>query len=73
MASPFDNEQGSFYVLVNSAAQYSLWPAFAAVPAGWEVAHGAGPRAACLDYIAKTWTDLRPRNLVGELNEVSVS
>jgi MbtH protein len=71
MASPFDDEQGSFYALVNSAGQYSLWPAFAAVPEGWQVAHGTGTRAGCLEYIAKTWADLRPRSLVDELNEVS--
>jgi MbtH protein len=73
MASPFDNEQGSFFALVNSAGQYSLWPAFAAVPEGWAVAHGAGPRAACLEYIANTWTDLRPGSLTGEPNQVSLS
>ena len=28
-------------VLVNAEGQYSLWPAFAVAPAGWESVHGA--------------------------------
>ena len=65
-ANPFDNENGLFLVLVNDEEQRSLWPAFAAVPAGWTVEHG-GPRGAerqaCLDFVERTWTDLRPRGL----------
>ncbi len=33
--SPFDDESGHFFALTNSAGQYSLWPLFAQVPAGW--------------------------------------
>ena len=32
--NPFDDPEGSFYALVNDEGQYSLWPAFAEVPAG---------------------------------------
>ena len=30
--NPFDDENGTFYVLVNDEEQHSLWPAFADVP-----------------------------------------
>ena len=40
MTNPFDNEDGSFFVLVNDEGQHSLWPSFAEVPAGWTRVHG---------------------------------
>ena len=36
-SNPFDDENGTFYVLVNDEDQHSLWPSFAEVPAGWRV------------------------------------
>jgi MbtH protein len=62
--NPFDDESGSFYALVNDEGQYSLWPEFAEVPAGWRVAHGPGTRAAAVEYVEATWTDMRPLSLV---------
>ncbi len=64
MMNPFDDEDGTFLVLVNDEGQHSLWPSFADVPAGWEVVFGTESRAACLEYVEKNWTDLRPRSLV---------
>ena len=61
--NPFDDENGSFLVLVNDEEQHSLWPTFADVPAGWRVVYGEADRAACLDYIEQNWTDIRPRSL----------
>jgi uncharacterized protein YbdZ (MbtH family) len=64
--NPFDDEQGRFFVLINDEEQRSLWPVFAAVPAGWTIEHGApdgDSRQACLDFVERTWTDLRPRAL----------
>ncbi len=61
--NPFDDDDGSFYVLVNDEEQHSLWPAFADVPAGWRVVYGEADRAACLDYIEQNWTDIRPKSL----------
>jgi uncharacterized protein YbdZ (MbtH family) len=61
--NPFDDDDGSFLVLVNDEEQHSLWPAFADVPAGWRVVYGEADRAACLDYIEQNWTDIRPRSL----------
>jgi MbtH protein len=65
MENPFEDEAGQFLVLVNGEGQYSLWPAFRAVPAGWEVTGQAGARQACLDWIEAHWTDMRPRSLNG--------
>jgi uncharacterized protein YbdZ (MbtH family) len=61
--NPFDDPDGSFYALVNEEGQYSLWPVFADVPAGWSVEHGPAERASCLEYVETHWTDLRPRSL----------
>ncbi|OAA24378.1 MbtH protein [Frankia sp. EI5c] len=65
--NPFDDESGSFFVLVNDEGQHSLWPSFAAVPAGWTVVHGEESRQSCLDYVEANWTDLRPRSLVAQM------
>ena len=64
MTNPFEDNSAAFLVLVNDEGQHSLWPAFAAVPAGWHVAFGEDSREACLDYIERNWTDMRPRSLV---------
>lgn len=68
MANPFDDENGEFVVLVNGEGQHSLWPVFAEVPAGWEVAFEKETRENCLAYIEQNWTDLRPRSLVEEMS-----
>ncbi|WP_028936985.1 MbtH family protein [Pseudonocardia spinosispora] len=61
--NPFDDVDGTFRVLVNGEEQYSLWPDFAEVPGGWDTVFGPGDRAACLEYVERNWTDLRPRGL----------
>lgn len=63
MTNPFDDAEGDFRVLVNDEGQHSLWPSFAEVPAGWDVAFGPGPRAGCVAYVEEHWTDLRPKSL----------
>lgn len=59
-SSPFDDPEADYLVLVNEENQHSLWPAFADVPTGWAIAHGKASRRACVDYIDRNWTDLRP-------------
>ena len=61
--NPFDDDNGTFLVLVNDEDQHSLWPVFSDVPAGWRVAFGEATRTECLDYIEKNWTDIRPKSL----------
>jgi MbtH protein len=58
--NPFDDPDGAFLVLVNVEEQHSLWPARITVPAGWRIVYGEDGRQACLDYIERHWTDLRP-------------
>lgn len=64
MTNPFEDKDANYFVLINDEGQYSLWPEFADVPAGWTIAHGKDGRQACLDYIETNWTDMRPRSLV---------
>lgn len=73
--NPFEDPEGEYLVLVNDEEQHSLWPSFVEIPAGWSVAFGAdGPqsRDACLAYVEKTWTDLRPRSLRERTADVTV-
>lgn len=60
MSNPFEASKDNFYVLMNEQGQYSLWPAFARVPAGWTKFYEEG-REACLAYIEANWTDMRPQ------------
>jgi MbtH protein len=61
MPNPFDDQSGMFVVLINDQGQYSLWPAAAEIPAGWSIACEQDGRDACVEYVAKNWTDMRPR------------
>ncbi|MFV0526426.1 MAG: MbtH family protein [Acidimicrobiales bacterium] len=61
--NPLDDENGTFLVLRNDEEQYSLWPAFAEVPAGWTVVLPETNRTSALAYVEQEWTDLRPRSL----------
>ena len=64
MTNPFEDESGQFRVLVNDEGQYSLWPNFIDIPAGWTSSFGPDTRQACLDHVETHWTDMRPRSLV---------
>jgi MbtH protein len=69
MTNPFDDEDGRFLVLRNYEGQYSLWPSFIDVPAGWHVVHEEDSRAACLQYIEDNWTDMRPNSLIAAMGD----
>lgn len=71
--NPFDDPDGRFYVLINVEEQYSIWPTFAAVPAGWEIVFGEDGRQPCLDYVEAHWTDLRPASLRRAMEQAAVS
>lgn len=53
--------------MVNDEEQHSLWSAFADVPDGWRIVHGEADPTACLDYIERNWTDIRPKSLQKKL------
>jgi MbtH protein len=63
MTNPFEDDQAEFLVVVNHEEQYSLWPAFKEIPAGWTATGPRGNRKVCLDWIEQTWTDMRPKSL----------
>jgi len=50
-------------VLVNHEEQYSLWPAFLDVPAGWTDTNVSGTREECLAHVKEVWVDMRPLSL----------
>jgi len=70
MTNPFEDEDGEYLVLVNDEGQYSLWPAFITVPAGWTTVGPRGARAACLTYIEEVWTDMRPKSLIVQMEQI---
>lgn len=67
MSNPFDDEDGTFLVLVNDEGQHSLWPLFSQVPAGWTEVHGPASRQECLAYVESNWTDMRPKSLIAAM------
>ncbi|QXE32929.1 MbtH family protein [Streptomyces sp. GMY02] len=68
MTNPFDDPDANYLVLKNEEGQFSLWPTFVDVPDGWELVFGEAARQACLDFIEKTWTDMRPKSLIDAMN-----
>jgi uncharacterized protein YbdZ (MbtH family) len=52
-----------YKVVVNHEEQYSIWPAYREIPAGWKDADKAGSKAECLAHIREVWTDMRPLSL----------
>ena len=73
MTNPFDDENGTFLVLVNDEGQHSLWPDFLGVPAGWAAVGPHATRQECLDWIDAHWTDIRPKSLVAALQRDAAS
>ncbi|MFC7386579.1 MbtH family protein [Sphaerisporangium rhizosphaerae] len=69
--NPFENNDGTYLVLVNDENQHSLWPSFIEVPTGWTNVFGENGRQECLDYIEANWTDMRPASLVRLMEEAN--
>jgi MbtH protein len=65
--NPFEDPDAKYFVLINDEGQHSLWPIFADVPSGWEILFGEEGRQECLDFIEKSWTDMRPNSLVRQM------
>jgi MbtH protein len=73
MTNPFEDENGTYRVLMSDEGQHSLWPDFIDVPAGWTTVHGPASRQACLDYVNQNWTDMRPKSLINSMNNFANS
>lgn len=52
-----------YTVVINHEEQYSIWPEYKDIPAGWKAVGKVGPKQDCLDYINEHWTDMRPLSL----------
>jgi MbtH protein len=68
----FEDENGEFLVLVNEEGQYSLSPQSKEIPSGWKAVGPKGKRKDCLDWIGKTWTDMRPRSLIERMSQSKI-
>lgn len=58
-----DEDTRTYTVVVNEEEQYTIWLADRPVPAGWRTVGKTGPKAECLEHIAREWTDMRPASL----------
>jgi MbtH protein len=67
VTNPFEDENGTYHVLINDEGQHSLWPSFIEVPQGWTIIHESDSRAACLDFINRNWTEMRPNSLIEKM------
>lgn len=63
-----DSDTIQFHVVINPEQQYSIWPAYRDIPAGWQTVGVSGTRAQCLAYIDANWTDMRPASLRAHLD-----
>jgi MbtH protein len=61
--SCFDREDAIFRVVVNHEEQYSIWPEWKEVPAGWNDTGVKGDKKTCLAHVESVWTDMRPLSL----------
>jgi MbtH protein len=59
MPNPFDDERGSYLVILNAEGQHSLWPDFLTVPEGWQPIHGPVDRVSSMAFIDAHWTGLQ--------------
>jgi MbtH protein len=66
-------DQTTYKVVVNHEEQYSIWPAYKALPLGWNEAGKSGLKAECLEYINTIWTDMRPLSLRKKMEEAQKS
>ncbi|PPT26473.1 MbtH family protein [Xanthomonas arboricola] len=58
-----------YFAVVNDEEQYSIWPAWKAIPPGWCDAGKRGTKEECLNYIEVIWTDITPKSVRERLAE----
>lgn len=61
----------SYAVVVNQEEQYSIWPTYRELPAGWKEIGKTGSKEDCLEHIKTVWTDMRPRSLQESMSAIS--
>lgn len=68
----FDRDDVIFQVVINQEEQYSIWPDYKAIPAGWRAAGKSGLKKGCLEFIEQNWTDMRPLSLRQKMDQDKV-
>lgn len=58
-----DDDKGRYDVVINDEEQYSIWPEFREVPAGWHKTGFSGSKEECAAHVDEKWTDMRPLSL----------
>lgn len=58
-----EDDEGRYDVVINDEEQYSIWPEFREVPAGWRKTGFSGSKDECVAHVDETWTDMRPLSL----------
>jgi MbtH protein len=58
-----DQDTTIYRVALNHEEQYSIWPDWKEMPAGWRAEGKTGTKDECLAYIKDVWTDMRPLSL----------
>jgi MbtH protein len=57
-----EEAEGSYRVVVNVEGQYSIWPDFLPIPAGWTPTGFEGAKGDCLAHVDAVWSDMTPRS-----------
>lgn len=58
-----DEDTTIYQVVINDEEQYSIWPIYRDIPAGWKAEGKQGPKRECLQHIEEVWTEMRPKSL----------
>lgn len=58
-----DEDTTVYRVVINHEEQYSIWPEWKDIPAGWRAVGPTGTKDECLAYVKEVWTDMRPLSL----------
>lgn len=69
MTERIPENMACYKVVVNSEAQYSIWPVGKDNPSGWFDAGKSGSKEECLAFITEVWTDMRPLSLRKRMEE----
>jgi uncharacterized protein YbdZ (MbtH family) len=65
-----EKEDGTIYkVVMNHEEQYSIWPAYKEIPAGWKHVGKTGSKSECLAHIKEVWTDITPLSVRKHMEE----
>ena len=67
MTNPFEDENGTYIVLINDAGQYSFSRNFIEIPVHCASVHEPDTRQACLDYINQNWTDMASEKSINRI------